>query len=524
MTSESHQSVTPDELHYTRARWAFVLILGVLLLFDIRFPGGDSERPAYLVFLGMVLASTAYLWWQTHSDLRSSAKAMLWTLAPDLVAIGGFTYLLHENGDGFFPIVILFPVVYALVLSKREAWLVGGATSVAYILGHVFVHEFTMSGYLFFALKAISIPLVSVMVASSVARRRTHEEDARLAIAQREEALDQLGRRMQELQAVSEITEMVHSTLDFERVGPRVLEVLAKVIGLETCCLFVIDKEKSETLFSASIGAVDKLSTGGFARGDGGYPSSDDHFSCMAAFDHSETMVLFCADANDIENLTDEDRLVLSAVASELVVAVENSRLYKLTTKLAVTDELTGLANYRHLQNRLEEEIERARRYDKHLSLLMLDVDDFKDFNDRYGHIAGDAALAEIATVMERVVREVDLVARYGGEEFSVVLPETDTTGAFVAAEKIREAIAEHRLRDGAGDRCCHVTVSVGVATFPTHGVDREAILKEADGALYEAKSGGKNRVKTPRRGGEAEVAREEVPAVAVPDDEWTGA
>jgi diguanylate cyclase (GGDEF)-like protein len=213
-------------------------------------------------------------------------------------------------------------------------------------------------------------------------------------------------------------------------------------------------------------------------------------------------------------------------VASELVVAVENSRLYELTSRLAITDELTGLANYRHLQLRLDEELARAKRYGKHLSLLMLDADHFKEFNDAQGHVAGDVALAELGSIMGGLVREVDVAARYGGEEFSVVLPETDVAGAYVTAEKIREAIEVHEFADAEGQRTCRLTVSIGLASYPAHGQDKDSVLREADDALYHAKRGGKNRVRAPRQRHHEVVVEA---AGAVDDssgaaDEWTGA
>lgn len=250
----------------------------------------------------------------------------------------------------------------------------------------------------------------------------------------------------------------------------------------------------------------------------------EDHFSCISVFNHNNIMVMFCASAESIGNLGEEDNIVLGAVASELVVALENSRLYKLTKTLAVTDELTGLANYRFLQQKLDEEIERSRRYGKRLSLLMIDIDDFKRFNDSNGHLAGDAALAALAHVMRSVVREVDTVARYGGEEFSIVLPETDAAGAFVAAEKVREAVDTHPFTDEAGDRCCSMTVSIGLATFPTHGWDKESLLREADDALFKAKHGGKNRVRAPLRRLRLDEPVKEPPVAETPgDDEWMG-
>jgi diguanylate cyclase (GGDEF)-like protein len=177
------------------------------------------------------------------------------------------------------------------------------------------------------------------------------------------------------------------------------------------------------------------------------------------------------------------------------VVAVENSRLYRLTKHLAITDELTDLYNYRYLQQRLDEEIGRADRYHKRLALLMIDLDDFKRVNDSHGHLVGDIVLAEVGQVLKGVVREVDVVARYGGEEFTVILPETDAAGALFVAEKIREAIGGHRFADAEGSRTIHLTASVGLTSYPVHASDKESLLRTADHAVYQAKATGKDRV-----------------------------
>src|SRR5450759_2741911 len=256
---------------------------------------------------------------------------------------------------------------------------------------------------------------------------------------------ERLSRRLSELHSISEITEVIHSTLDFERVGPLVLDILSKVIDVPASALFVIDKDKDETLFSASSGVAPTVARGmpdAYMLGPDGKP--DETFACTTILDHKRLMVVFCTPGDRIERMSTEDRLVLQAVSSELVVAVENSQLYKLTKRLSITDELTGLYNYRYLQQRLEDEIERARRYGRSLSLLMLDADDFKKFNDTHGHIAGDRALAEIGGALRLGVREIDVSCRYGGEEFAVLLPETDAEGAFVVAEKVRESVAFH--------------------------------------------------------------------------------
>lgn len=470
-------------------------LLSVLYYLGVE-PAGTHGRTLYLGFLLLLSASTLVLHLYQVRHPSRLTDAMLWVLPADLLCVMGYSYLLYAIEDAFYPVAVLLPVALALRVERRTAWVIGMASAGAYVTGHLLAERSLGVELIAFAAAAGAIPVLTGIVADSTDSRRRQERETRIAAAERAEAVDQLGRRVSELQAVSQVTDLIHSSLDFDGVGPLVLEVLSKVIAVDACCIFVIDKDKSETLFSASIGMSDTAVASPDRLMDDAM--LDDHFSCMAIFDHTTTMVLLCAPADDIARMTEDDRLVLGAVASELAVAVENSRLYRLTKKLAITDELTGLANYRHLQARLDDEIERARRYGKNVSLIMIDVDDFKGFNDAHGHIPGDHALADLAEVLERNVREVDLVARYGGEEFSIVLPETDAPGAYVAAEKLREAVASHLFADADGARLVEMTVSMGLATYPVHASDKEALLRESDDALYRAKKDGKNRVKTP--------------------------
>lgn len=520
--SRTFREMTLEERSFLAARAAMVSILILLFGVGLRFPGGGREIWMYLFLTFVVAVVSVVAWLEARVGSERFRQVLIWLLGPDLFCLAGFTYLFHNLEDAFYPVAVLVPIIYSLIVSREQATIVAGLTMAAYLLGHYVAHDFeTLSESVLYTIKAGAIPAIGMMVASSIDRQRQREAEA-LALAEERAGLnDELERRLAELQAVSQITEIIHSSLDFERIGPVVIEILGKVLGIDTCCLFVIDKERSETLFSASVGPV--LATAPPA-GDYRAVAGDEHFSCMPVYDHGSLMVLFCTTADSVESLSAEDKIVLTAVASELVVGVENSRLYKLTKRLAITDELTGLFNYRHLQQRLDEEIERARRYGNKLALLMLDADDFKSFNDSQGHLAGDRAIAELAQVMQGVVREVDIVARYGGEEFAIVLPETDAAGAFVAAEKIREAIAEHCFGNADGERCCHLTVSIGLATFPTHAWDKESLLREADDALYQAKNGGKDRVRVPRRRANTDENRGEDDDVgsAPPDDEWT--
>ncbi|MGB9906132.1 MAG: GGDEF domain-containing protein, partial [Candidatus Saccharicenans sp.] len=175
---------------------------------------------------------------------------------------------------------------------------------------------------------------------------------------------------------------------------------------------------------------------------------------------------------------------------------------------LAITDELTGLANYRRFRDFLEYEWRRAHRTKRPLSVIITDLDDFKLFNDTYGHQAGDECLKKAALVMLKCChRSSDLACRYGGDEFAVVLPETDTAGAFIVAERIREAVAamdlnELHLKEINGQapinrngQPLRLTMCLGLATMnPAEGGDTNELISRADQALYRAKTAGKNR------------------------------
>ena len=183
-----------------------------------------------------------------------------------------------------------------------------------------------------------------------------------------------------------------------------------------------------------------------------------------------------------------------------LLREVEQKEAYR---QMSITDGLTGLHNHRYFQEVLSREVDRAQRYARPLSLLMIDIDDFKTYNDTNGHLAGDQALGELARVLGKSVRRVDFVARYGGEEFAMILPETASAGARAAAEHVRDEVAKAAFeREDVLPSGC-LTVSVGVATLPDHADSPDSLIHAADQALYHAKREGKNRV------GEASAADE---------------
>jgi diguanylate cyclase (GGDEF)-like protein len=177
------------------------------------------------------------------------------------------------------------------------------------------------------------------------------------------------------------------------------------------------------------------------------------------------------------------------------LTSIRNAIIHRRTEKLAYTDPLTGLFNHRYFQENLRSELVRALRYTSPLSLLMIDIDFFKKFNDNYGHQVGDQVLIQVSRVFERSVRENDVVARYGGEEFAAILPATDLDGAFRLAERIRQRVEENLVRTARGN--LGVTLSIGLACTQSQVYKKPSdLIEAADTALYQAKDGGRNQVR----------------------------
>jgi diguanylate cyclase (GGDEF)-like protein len=181
---------------------------------------------------------------------------------------------------------------------------------------------------------------------------------------------------------------------------------------------------------------------------------------------------------NDLKKATDD-------------LDVANSRL----RELAIRDGLTGLFNHRHLQEALSSEVNRSQRGSHVFSVIFVDVDHFKHYNDTHGHPQGDRLLREIAKILRTFFRNTDVVARYGGEEFMILLPETHKSRAFKSAEELRRRIENNPFPGREKQPSGKITVSIGVASYPEDGEDAATLTKKADGALYMAKGQGRNRV-----------------------------
>ena len=203
---------------------------------------------------------------------------------------------------------------------------------------------------------------------------------------------------------------------------------------------------------------------------------------------------LIVSQSNLKRKIIKEDFAPLLLFANQVGIAIENAKLHEDTKELTRVDELTQVYNKREFQRRLPEDIELTRRYAHFLSLAMLDIDDFKHYNDTNGHLAGDMVLKQLSQILIGNLRRTDVPFRYGGEEFAVILPATSREGALIILEKVRKEIEifpfEYREKQPGGK----VTVSIGIATYPVDTKKAQDLVNCADKALYRAKATGKNR------------------------------
>lgn len=221
---------------------------------------------------------------------------------------------------------------------------------------------------------------------------------------------------------------------------------------------------------------------------------------------HGKVAGMISAQSYKANAYTRDDQYLLELLASHAAIAIENSRLFATVQELADTDPLTGCFNRRKFFELAEREFNRAKRYDQPLSVILMDIDEFKRFNDRFGHRVGDMVLRLVASQCRASLREVDIFGRLGGEEFVVILPETDDKQALIVAKRLCKVIESARLEEQDGlfemetgkkydGEALSVTISVGVATCDESCTSIETLMDHADRAMYSVKYGGRNRI-----------------------------
>jgi diguanylate cyclase (GGDEF)-like protein len=212
---------------------------------------------------------------------------------------------------------------------------------------------------------------------------------------------------------------------------------------------------------------------------------------CLPLISLGETIGVLALESSHAGAFAQNDVQPLESVADICAAAIQNARYFDRIRHMAYVDGLTGIFNRRYFEMRVTEEIERVRRYENALALVMVDIDHFKRLNDEFGHLLGDEVLRQVSKLFEQNLRKSDIVCRYGGEEFVLLMPQTTLDHAVAAAEKVRKTVGTWTFPGVARP----VTISLGVAAFPADGDSRDALVSAADRALYAAKQGGRDRV-----------------------------
>ena len=317
--------------------------------------------------------------------------------------------------------------------------------------------------------------------------------------------------------AIYEFTSILGSTLQYQEVLNLMVDTILRIVPYDACSLFLIDEEASELYIEVARGLSQKaIEESRYRIGDGvaGWVAQtaqpalvldyerDPRFQYLKYEHHfcsvlSLPLVIKGEVIGVLEILklepaafTRDDLRTLTIIANQAAFAIRNAHLYSEVMQLAITDSVTGLGNHRLFKEVLANELARAKRYGRQLSLLMLDIDHFKKINDYYGHQMGDSVLMELGSQLKALIRNTDLAARYGGEEFCLILPETGPVEAMASAERIRRKVDEKKFVGSL-----RLTVSIGVATYPRHATDLDGLIRAADSACYEAKGQGRNLV-----------------------------
>ncbi len=323
-----------------------------------------------------------------------------------------------------------------------------------------------------------------------------------------------------ELSVSFSIAKSLISALELDEVLGQIVTVIRKSFNFANIAILLIDREKKDLYVKAAHGYANrllknlrlKIGKQGIcgrvaANGEAFYAPDVRKIPFYHQWKKSirsevaiplkirdEVIGVLDIESERVNDFDERDLRLFTIFASQAAVAIENARLYDETKSLSLTDALTRIANRRHFDLMIENEFKKARGYTRPMSLAILDIDDFKHFNDNYGHLSGDRILVHIAATLKENLRDTDFIARYGGEEFVIIFPETPSNVALRVSERIRASIENNRIMiKVVGKKAC--TVSIGISTFPGDADGIVELIQNADKALYRAKQLGKNRV-----------------------------
>lgn len=333
-----------------------------------------------------------------------------------------------------------------------------------------------------------------------------------------------LDRNLFKSTVVNEIQKLVNTLDDYDRTIVSALEILSKVMDFHAGCLLLAGEESPElhfyvnrTVSDVFLGELGEKATeifnkdlhgrfeGALSRNEihdprelmgqeGAHPNEIVAHSWKGLVTKGEASGIVVLASAEEGTFTERTEETFDIISRQMNIVVDYARLYERTKQLSITDGLTKIFNHRYFQEQLRREVNRSIRKGSDLSLILLDIDHFKSFNDTYGHQQGDIVLRELAQVLQGSIRHCDILARYGGEEFAIIMPDCAREVCANAAERLRSVVEKHEIP--GQEEVLRVTISMGVSALPDERIETPAeLISVADQALYRAKEKGRNRV-----------------------------
>jgi diguanylate cyclase (GGDEF)-like protein len=399
----------------------------------------------------------------------------------------------------------------SLLLGAASAFLINNPFLLAVLLLSVVLLQFAAASSMQKEVLEATSPLIEDL--------EHWREEAETWEKKYQETRQQVAQKTFEMGLLLDFGRQIGNNLELDNIFHVLLEIFKKLFRYQTCIVFFAEKIGNETLLvpkryyspyekfcenlrirfgETIVGAAAKWKQGFLA-----HPQKPREFSLLIENEPSEMAAPLIVQDKSRGVIyvgqgfggvyTDADLQIFTTIAYHAAIVLDLAQSHEDTIVLATTDGLTGLYTHRYFQERLLEEFKRSEREHQPLSLIMLDLDHFKEYNDTYGHPMGDDLLKRVSAILKECTREYDIVCRYGGDEFSILLTGTTKETAIAIARRIREAV---ELRINADPRTrVKITTSIGVATFPDDASSRPDLLLEADKALYESKHRGRNRV-----------------------------
>jgi diguanylate cyclase (GGDEF)-like protein len=506
-------------------RWICLLGILVFLLVPSFFTGQNlSELGWILILVGLynTLAARGLKLYEGGKRLLPAAEhrisqSILFAL--DITCLNLALFFLGWVELYLLPVVLVISIAAALILSRKQAFILAGlaaallggmlwlnnAESIRQGITSPFLGREVSAGWL--DILKILIPGAGLLFLGVHMSSAISSQYSRLLVAER--------RARQQAEILQHMGVVLSSTLEQEQLLGLVLKYLMKLVPSDSSTIMLIQGKKARVVaargeLNSSHILPDEITLPGdslFQEVVEGHryiliqdAASDPRSSyfegmdsmqsciCVPLVAHSCTIGLLTIGSAQPNFYRDSDAILVQSFAGHVALALDNARLYREMRHSAHTDGLTGLYNRRYLYQELERELARSRRYGHPLSLVICDLDNFKMYNDQYGHLAGDDLLRELGEMMNSFIRKSDTAFRYGGEEFAIILPHTDQGSALVLAERLREAINQKSFLIREKLQIGHITISIGVASYPEDAVEVDSLINSADMALYEAK------------------------------------